>query len=100
MIAITSITGTFKPVAVVASGSILTIYAGVSLAVIRLRQRDGMPGPGQFRLPFGPTIPILSFLFVGWLLLQLTADEAIAFGALVAVAAMIYGLRAVLRKKA
>jgi hypothetical protein len=30
----------------------------------------------------------------------LTADEAIAFGALVAVAAMIYGLRAVLRKKA
>lgn len=100
VIAITSITGTFKPVAVVASGSILTIYAGVSLAVIRLRQRDGMPGPGQFRLPFGPTIPILSFLFVGWLLLQLTADEAIAFGALVAVAAMIYGLRAVLRKKA
>lgn len=99
VIAITAISGTFKPVAVVASGSILTIYAGVSLAVIRLRQRDGLPGPGQFTLPFGPTIPILSFLFIGWLLFQLTKEEAITFGALVAVAMAIYAVRALLRGK-
>ena len=99
VIAITAISGTFKPVAVVASGSILTIYAGVSLAVIRLRQRDGMPGPGQFTLPFGPTIPILSFLFIGWLLFQLTREEAITFAALVAVAIAIYAVRALLRGK-
>lgn len=99
VIAVTAISGTFKPLAVVASGSILTIYAGVCLAVIRLRQRDGMPAAGQFRLPFGPLIPVLSFLFIGWLLFQLTADEAIAFGSLVGIAILIYGVRALVRGK-
>ena len=67
--------------------------------MIRLRQRDGMPGPGQFTLPFGPLIPVLSFLFIGWLLFQLTADEAIAFGSLVGIAMLIYGVRTLLRGK-
>lgn len=93
-----AISGTFKPLAVVASGSILVIYAGVSLAVIRLRQRDGLPGPGEFRLPGGPIIPLLSCLFIGWLLFQLTGEEAIGLGALTGVAVLIYALRAVLRR--
>ena len=38
-----ALSGTFKPLAVVASGSILVVYGGVSLAVLRLRQRDGHP---------------------------------------------------------
>jgi amino acid transporter len=39
MICAFALSGTFKPLAVVASGSILIIYLGVSLAVIRLRFR-------------------------------------------------------------
>ncbi|MBT6033163.1 MAG: amino acid permease, partial [Kordiimonadaceae bacterium] len=41
-----ALTGTFKPLAVMASGSILIVYAGVSLAALRLRFRDGVPSEG------------------------------------------------------
>lgn len=92
-----ALSGTFKPLAVVASGSVLVIYAGVSLAVLRLRRRDGEPGAGEFRLPFGPVIPLSSCLVVAWLLLQLTAEEAVGLGALVGAAIVIYALRAVAR---
>jgi L-asparagine transporter-like permease len=88
-----ALSGTFKPLAVVASGSILVIYAGVSLAVIRLRYRDGEPSMGRFKLAGGPVIPILSCLVIVWLLWQLTAEEAIGLGALVGVSVVFYVTR-------
>lgn len=94
-----ALTGTFRPLAVVASGSILSVYAGVCLAVIRLRQRDGMPGDGEFRLPFGPTIPLLACVVIAWLLLQITAEEAKGLAALLGVATAFYGIRKLLRRQ-
>jgi len=94
-----ALSGTFKPLAVVASGSILTLYAGVCLAVLRLRQRDGLPGPGQFRLPFGPVIPVLACVVVGWLLLNLTTEEAAGLGILIGAATLFYGVRALMRRR-
>ncbi len=88
-----ALSGTFKPLAVVASGSILVIYAGVSLAVIRLRYRDGEPAKGKFKLPGGPVIPILSCLVIAWLLWQLTAKEAIGLVALIGVSVLFYVIR-------
>ena len=95
VICVFALSGTFKALAVLASGSILVIYAGVCLAVLRLRHRDGEPGAGEFRLPFGPAIPISSCLVVGWLLWQLTAEEATGLAALVGVSVLIYGIRVV-----
>jgi basic amino acid/polyamine antiporter, APA family len=89
-----ALSGTFKPLAVVASGSILVIYAGVGLAVIRLRQRDGEPAQGQFKLTGGPVIPILSCLVIGWLLWQLSAQEAIGLAVLMGVSIIIYAVKA------
>jgi len=88
-----ALSGTFKPLAVVASGSILVIYAGVSLAVIRLRHRDGEPAKGKFKLIGGPVIPILSCLVIGWLLLQLTAEESIGLVALIGISVVFYVTR-------
>jgi amino acid transporter len=90
-----ALSGTFKPLAVLASGSILVIYGGVSLAVLRLRQRDGEPSAGQFKLPFGAAVPVLSCLVVGWLLWQLTAGEAIGLAAMVGISALVYAIRIV-----
>ncbi len=87
-----ALSGTFKPLAVVASGSILMIYAGVCLSVLRLRQRDGNPKTGEFKVPGGPTIPILGFLLIMWLLWQLTLDEAIGLGALIGVSIGYYAI--------
>lgn len=85
-----ALSGTFRQLAVVASGSILVVYLGVSLAVIRLRRRDGNPGPGEFRIPGGATVPVLSSVVVVWLLSQMTGSEAIGLGALLVFAVAVY----------
>lgn len=85
-----ALTGTFKHLAVVASGASLAIYLGVSLAVIQLRRKYGKPANGQFCIPGGPVVPILSSLLVIWLLLQMTAREAVGFGALLVFAVLLY----------
>jgi amino acid transporter len=93
-----ALSGTFRYLVVFATGSLLLIDLGVSLAVLRLRQRDGLPGPGEFRLPFGPLIPLLSCSIVGWLLLQMPRDEAISVAALVGAAVSVYLIRAWMRR--
>jgi amino acid transporter len=89
-ICVIALSGTFEPLAVLASGSILMVYGAVCLAVLRLRQRDGLPREGQFKLPFGPTIPVLGVLIIGWVLSQLAREEAIGLAALVAVSVIYY----------
>jgi amino acid transporter len=85
-----ALTGTFKQLAVVASGSLLLIYLGVSLSVIGLRRRMGPPSAEQFRIPGGPIAPVLSSVVILWLLSQMTASEAIGVAALSAFAMAIY----------
>jgi hypothetical protein len=65
--------------------------------VLRLRQRDGLPKAGEFRLPFGPLIPLLSCLIVGWLLVQVPAEEAISIAALIGTSVVVYAIRAMAR---
>ena len=92
-----ALSGTFRYLAVFATGSLLLIDLGVSLAVLRLRQRDGLPKAGEFRLPFGPLIPLLSCLIVGWLLLQVPAEEAISIAGLIGASVIVYAIRAMAR---
>jgi len=92
-----ALSGTFKYLAVFATGALLLIYLGVSLAVLRLRQRDGLPAAGEFRLPFGPLIPLSSCLIVGWLLLQVPAGEALSIAGLIGASVVIYSVRAMVR---
>jgi amino acid transporter len=92
-----ALSGTFRYLAVFATGSLLLIDLGVSLAVLRLRQRDGLPKAGEFRLPFGPLIPLLSCLIVGWLLLQVPAEEAISIAGLIGASVVVCAIRAMAR---
>ena len=98
VIGVFALSGTFKYLAVVATGSLLLVDLGVILAVLRLRQRDGLPKDGEFRLPFGPVIPLLSCAIVGWLLLQVPLNEAATIVTLVGACAVIYAIRYVFRR--
>ena len=97
VIGVFALSGTFKYLAVVATGSLLLIDLGVSLAVLRLRRRDGLPRDDEFRLPFGPVIPLLSCAIVGWLLLQVPPNETVSIAALVGACVVIYAIRSVFR---
>jgi amino acid transporter len=94
-----ALSGTFRYLAVFATGSLLLIYLGVSLAVLRVRQRDGLPGGGQLRLPFGPLIPLLSCSIVAWLLLQVPAEEALSIAGLIGASVVVYVIRAMGRAR-
>lgn len=98
LVCVLALTGTFKPLAILASGSILVIYLGVSLATIRLRLLHGAPAAGEFSVPGGYLIPLLSCLVIGWLLLRLTVEEAIGLGGLVLASVILYGVSALVRK--
>lgn len=52
-----AVIGTFKPLAILASGSILVIYLGVCLATIRLRFLRGTPTADEFSVPGGVLFP-------------------------------------------
>jgi APA family basic amino acid/polyamine antiporter len=96
-----ALSGTFKPLAGLASGSILMIYAAVCLSVLRLRQRDGNPKTGEFTVPGGSIIPILGFLLIAWLLWQLPLGEALGLGALIGASIVYYAVHfLVVRKRA
>jgi len=89
----------FRYLAVVATGSLLLVDLGVILAVLRLRQLHGLPKDGEFRLPFGPVVPVLSFAFVAWLLLQMPLGEAATVAAMVGVCVAFYAIRTVLSRR-
>lgn len=97
---ILALSGTFKQLAVVASGSILLVYLGVSLSVLALRRRNDLESSRQFRIPGGPVVPMLSALVVAWLLFQMTASEAVGVAGLLAFTVIAYGLNRVFNKPA
>ena len=95
-----ALTGTFKQLAVLATGSILLVYLAVSLSVIALRRRRGLPAQGQFRIPGGSTVPILSSAVIIWLLSQMATSDAIGVGVLLAAITLVYLARRSFRKPA
>ena len=87
---VTAMTGAFKTLAVVSSGSLLLLYLGCSLAVLKLRRMDQAPNPDVFVIPGGPVVPVISCLVIVWLLSNMTKAETVGLGSLLAVATVAY----------
>jgi APA family basic amino acid/polyamine antiporter len=85
-----AMTGAFKTLAVVSSGSLLLLYLGCCLSVLKLRKMDRQDEKNVFLLPFGSVIPIVSALVVFWLLTNLTGGEALGLAGLVGIASVLY----------
>jgi APA family basic amino acid/polyamine antiporter len=66
--------GGFRQLAVIASASMLLVYFGVSLSVIKLRKIKPS-APLEFKIPFGYTVPILSALIILYFLSNLSGFE-------------------------
>lgn len=81
--------GGFEALAIFSSASILLVYLGVALAVIKLRKKAPIEFEA-FRIPGGYTIPILSSTITVWFLSNLTGQERYSMLILLAVLTMIY----------
>jgi len=99
MIALLALSGQFKVLAVMASGSILLVYAGVCLSTLKLRVRDGAPAEGQFKMPGKAIIPLLSCCVITSMLLQLTGEEALGLLTLMGISSLIFVVQKVINKK-
>ena len=58
-----------------------------------------MPKEGEFKLPFGPVIPLLACAIVGWLLYQVPLDEAKKITVMIGACVVFYVIRSVLRRQ-
>lgn len=81
--------GSFETLAVIATGGILLQYLGVSLAVIKLRYTQKAK-PGEFKIPGGFTVPILSSGIIIFFLSKMTAAEAVGTLVVTALLTIVY----------
>jgi amino acid transporter len=81
--------GGFQALAIVSSASILLVYLGVALAVIKLRNK-APADLGSFRIPGGFTVPILVAIIIVWFLSNLSGQERNSMLILVVALSVIY----------
>lgn len=81
--------GSFETLAVIATGGILLQYLGVSLAVIKLRYTQKAQS-GEFKIPGGFTVPILSSGIIIFFLSKMTVAEAIGTLVVAAFLTVVY----------
>jgi amino acid transporter len=90
-----AISGTFARLAILANVTVLLLYMLCALAAWILRRRDVRMAGEPFRMPGGSLVPVLALGSLGWILFStVTAREFLAVGGVVAVAVIMYGVRA------
>ena len=83
--------GGFRQLAIISSASILLIYLGVALAVIKLRKSGGgVVRSNSFRIPGGYLVPIIAVLVILFFLSNLSFNELFALGFFIGVLYIIY----------
>src|SRR5436190_24204346 len=88
---ILAFSGTFVWLATVSVIARLVTYLATCLAVPFLRKRT--TGPGGFRIPLGPAIPVVGTVLCAWLFLQASVRDLVGFSLAALVGAGLYSLR-------
>jgi len=86
-----TLTGTFKELAVLSVVARFVQYLPTCLAVIVLRRREEVPSD-RFRLPFGPTLPILTLGLCTWLLANTDPERLMKGGLALLIGVPLYFL--------
>lgn len=88
-----ALTGSFRALEVLGAVTSLVIYLSCALATIQLRRRNVMSDGPPFRIPGGPTVPILATIAMLWLLSNAARREILAVVIVMIVASILYVLR-------
>jgi amino acid transporter len=95
-----AIAGRFERLALMANVAVLVLYFLCSLAALRLITADVRREGEPFRIPGERVVPVLACLAIAAVLSSATATEVRVTAGVVAVASVLYGLRAVRRRRA
>lgn len=92
LIFLTSISGGFETLAILASSFILIVYLGVVLAVIKCRIDDRKKSykVDFFKVPWGYLIPILGVIIITWVLSYTKPVEFLALIVFIAITILFY----------
>lgn len=91
-------TASFEQLVVIATSSILILYFGVALSVIKLR-RTHKSEEKEFKIPGGWTVPILSMGIILYFLSNLSTNEMIGTAIFIGILTLIFGVIKFLKKK-
>lgn len=94
-----AILGGFRQLIIFASISMLLLYLGVVLAVIKFRFRGSEEYPASFLLPGGVLIPIVTLIILGGFLFQSKPYELMAVAIFLVALSVIYIVKVFLSKK-
>jgi len=88
---ILAVTGSFEELVIIASSSMLILYLGVAMSVIKLRKSQKAQ-PGEFKIPGGLSIPILAIITIVYFLSNIPKNEMIATAIIIIALSIIYWL--------
>ena len=94
-----AISGGFKQLLVLATISLLLLYAGVVLAVIKFRLKRGTEYPATFILPGGLSIPVITLIIIIWFLFQSKSNEVLSLGIFLSLLSIVYMIKIFLAKR-
>jgi amino acid transporter len=93
-----AVTGGFKELIIIASASLLIIYLGVVLAVVKYRFTNKTSARIPFKLPFGILIPGIAAISIVWFLSNLKTKEWVGVGIAVVSLSAIYLIMKLLKR--
>lgn len=94
-----AVTGGFRQLIIVASASLLIIYLGVVLAVVKYRLINKTSVESPFKLPFGLLIPAIAAISILWFLSNLNLSEWIGVGIAIVSLSIMYGIMKQLKQR-
>ncbi|WP_092466688.1 APC family permease [Winogradskyella thalassocola] len=94
-----AISGSFEQLAVIASSSMLILYLGVALSVMKLSKSD-IDYKGGFKIPGGWTVPIIAIAIIIYFLSSLSVNEIIGTGLFIVALTLIFFVMKFIKKKA
>jgi basic amino acid/polyamine antiporter, APA family len=93
-----AISGGFRQLIILASISMLLLYVGVALAVIKFRLKGSKEYPAAFILPGGLLIPVITLIILTWFIFQSKPNEISAIGIFLTILTVIYTLKLFFKK--
>ena len=87
-----AIVGGFRQLAILSTSSVLLIYLGVALAVIKLRMKEKKSSHLTFRIPGGLLVPLLAIIIISWFLTNIDAKEIISLFIFISALTIVYFL--------